>query len=923
MHARAEVSGITNSPDGPSCRKTLTRRGFFGGALGVGLGIATSGGASAVPGGRAVLDGLGVGANLLSNPGFEDVVENMPAQWDLFSPDSAAHIRSSQGVVRSGEWSVELDDPSTSAALGLRSSPVEVIPGQTYEGSVFVYSDSGEPSVYLEFWEGDTRVWNEFRIHSFAGSWQRVDLRGTAPEGATHATLLVYSSASNVGTSYFDDAAIGEVTPLEAVGFGPAALTAAVRGAVVLDDGVFISSRFNTPDGKLRIGEFDIATGAERNIVDLDIDSSGGHALATDGRYIYIGPAGHSRIWRYDPQTHEARAWAQVGASTTWYYSMTIADGYLYIGTYPDCMVRRVNLADASVETYGRVSDSLYATAVVVDDDYVYGGSASPGGLLRWPKDGGDPLDLSSHLSDSPVGILGMAISDGHLYVASGGQLISIRPDGSDRVVREIPQEDRYIDQMGVAPDGTVYALARLTTNHYRVTPTGLEKVGQPADHMENQMLQPTPEGRLIGVSGLGHIWNLEPDGVADVWDTATRGFGYPEVAQSLLLSSEELVWVGGHYAMTVHHPGAGDSWRFDINGEPKALAEGSDGTIYAGLYPSGQVVGIDPQTHEISVLGTLGNQQMRIRDMYSDMERGQLLVASGPSGGQHTGALTFVDLSTGEFDVRRDYLPDQAVMGIAVDGSIAYIVGDTYGESTPGPIRSAAQVAAVDLESREILWREELRADWLSYEDAFVADGVLYLMARRPSGIWFAHDLETGQTILEGDLGGYGAFGGADGRVFTWVHWAEDIRELPSEQSEDGQLLHSGIAMGWYNNPVFNLTPDRTATWGMHGTDLALFPLVAEEGEDSSLVEQTQALQSDTAAYIDDGQIAGPLAHQLTNALDQAERHLEADRTQPSVAALGRFVRHLENPKVPDTLSDQAQEYLLAGAGSILDQLT
>lgn len=903
-------------PAGMRHQPAVSRRVFMGGALGVGLGLATTHAAWAQPGG-GVVGAASRGSNILANGGFEEVVDGLPAHWSPFSPASVGHVESSQEVVRSGDWSVRLHDPGASLAPGLRSAPVSVTPGKVYEASVFVYAESGEPSVYLEFWEDDTRIWNEFRAHGLAGSWQPVEIRGAAPPGATHATVLVYSSASNAGTSFFDDAALVEVTPLGVTTYGPAALTAAVRGAVVLDDGVFISSRFNTPEGKLRVGEFDVATGEPRQIIDLNIDSSGGHALATDGDYVYIGPAGHSAVWRLDPRTGEAEAWAHVGPGTTWYYSMTVRDGYLYIGTYPDCMVRRVRLSDASVQTYGRVSESLYATAVAVDDQHVFAGSAAPGKLLRWPKEGGEPIDLTAQLSDSPVGILDLAVSGGYVYIASGRQLISIRPDGTDRVEREIPADDRYIDQLSVAADGAVYAVARLTTNVYRITPTGMDKVGKPAGDMENQLLQPTPEGRLIGVSGLGHIWNLEPGGSADIWDTATRGFGYPEVVQSMLLSSQGLVWVGGHYAMTVHDTAAGENVRFDVNGEPKALAEGGDGMIYAGLYPSAQIASIDPESNAITVLGTLGNQQMRIRDMDVDEDRGQLLVASGPSGGLHTGALTFVDVDTGEFEVRRDYLPDQAVMAVAIHDSTAYIVGDTYGEGTSGPVRDAAQVAAVDLDSRELLWREELRDDWLSYEDVLVSDGVLYLMGRRPAGIWFGYDLQSRTIVREGDLGGYGSFGTAAGRVFSWVHWAEQIRELPTTHSE-GRLLHGSVPTGWYNNPVFNIVPTSDATWGMHGTDLALFQLSSQDDERST-GELLAQLQAATRDYIRSGEVGGPLADQTTNALAQAQRHYQNHRAQPAVVALERYVRHLENPKGPDTLSDRAQRDLLDRADIVL----
>ncbi|PGH42954.1 hypothetical protein COO58_19375 [Micromonospora sp. WMMA1996] len=603
-------------------------------------------------------------------------------------------------------------------------------------------------------------------------------------------------------------------------------MTAAVRGAAVIGDSVFITSRFNTPEGRMRLGEFDVHTGEQRSIADLAIPSNGGQKLAADGRYVYIGPAGSADVYRYDPQTGDVVAWSRAGAATTWYYDMVVHGEHLYIGTYPDCTVKRIRLADATVETYGRISTSQYAAAVAVDDEYVYGGSAAPGTLLMWPKGGGAPTSLTSYLSASPVGILDLVVNDGMLHVACGRQLISFRRDGSQRVSRDIPAEDRYIDQLTVGSDGKVYALCRLTTNLYEVTADGLTKVGRPLADVENQLLAPLPGGALLGVSGLGHLWKATPGGTASVWQTADRGFGYPETIQSMMRHSRNRIWVGGHYAMTVHRPNAGTSERFDINGEVKAMAEGRRGVVYAGLYPSAQIVAIDPDSYEITPLGLLGNEQLRTKRIHHDRQRNQLIVASSPQTTKHTGALTFIDLSDNTFDSHREFLPEQSVMDVVVRGTTAYLAGDTYGEGTSGPIRKVAQVAAVDIVTRTLLWREEIKPDWLSYESLFVVGNLLYAMGRRPRGAWFAYDLHTRQIVMEGDLGGYGQFNGVDGRVFSWVHWTNDISELPTVPGGEVTTLYDNVPRGWYNNPSFHFTPDGKATWGMLGNDLALFPL-------------------------------------------------------------------------------------------------
>ncbi len=73
---------------------------------------------------------------------------------------------------------------------------------------------------------------------------------------------------------------------------------------------------------------------------------------------------------------------------------------------------------------------------------------------------------------------------------------------------------------------------------------------------------------------------------------------------------------------------------------------------------------------------------------------------------------------------------------------------------------------------------------------------------------------------------------------------------------------------------------------------------------------------------YIAGGEVAGPIARQLGNALDQALRHLDGERVTPALRAMERFVDHLEDPKRPDTVSQRAADDLGAQAAEILGRL-
>jgi hypothetical protein len=628
---------------------------------------------------------------------------------------------------------------------------------------------------------------------------------------------------------------------LEPVLHDSAALTAAVRGAAYLNGVVYIASRHNVGPGTIRLGAFDPFTGASVAVHDLDIGtSSGNNVMTADDRYVYIGPAGSQSVWRFDPVTATAEPFATQGASNTWTYRLRVDGPYLWVGTYPTGKLLRVDRASGAVADLGRVGASAYTTSIAVDDQYVYAGTAAPGDLRAYTRDGSVAHDLTPFLETSPVGLLDVAASGGLVYASCGRFLISMRPDGSERTVRDIPAEDRYIDQLTVTPDGRVLALARLTTNYYDVTGGGFELLGRPWQDVENAGFFAPDDDTVVGVTGLGHVWSSPIGGQATVTDTAPLGFGYPELVQSMLAHSHGDVWVAGHFAMTVHHPkqrnnGQGNHQqepsdvpadRFDIGGEPKSMTETADGTVIAGLYPSTNVVAIDPVTYEIRSFGPIDNDQMRPLAMAYDAARNQVLVATTAKQRLYTGALTFVDPRTGTMEVRRDLLPDQNLRNVVVAGDFAYVAGDTFAEATSDRKLLVASIAEIDLRTRTVTRTFQPR-DWDSYEDVHVEDGILFAVGRRPAGAWFALDLETEEVVLEGAIGGLGGLSGHRGRVYSWDTLGKDIRELGAGPG-GSTVVHEDVPNGWYNRPELSYARNVAGTWGMHGTNLAWFPLTS-----------------------------------------------------------------------------------------------
>src|SRR5690606_7693855 len=109
---------------------------------------------------------------VLTNPGFE-MGEELPG-WSIFSGTAENFQLSRQA--HSGNYSLQLLDPSSEQAIGLRSDPVAIEPGATYVATAWIRTDSGIAQLYLEFWDAaGTRIDVVFDGAS-GSSWRTIQL---------------------------------------------------------------------------------------------------------------------------------------------------------------------------------------------------------------------------------------------------------------------------------------------------------------------------------------------------------------------------------------------------------------------------------------------------------------------------------------------------------------------------------------------------------------------------------------------------------------------------------------------------------------------------------------------------------------------------------------------------------------------------
>jgi hypothetical protein len=147
----------------------------------------------------------------LPNAGFEDLdpATAAPRGWVAWAqPNWAVY---SLAAARTGVACVAITDDSETVSQGLRSSRIPIAPGGTYRASVWVKVESlrqGGFALYLEYWQGQTRVANRSVSTATAPDWTPLSLEYPAPPDATEATVLVYAGSTTIGRAYFDDAAL-------------------------------------------------------------------------------------------------------------------------------------------------------------------------------------------------------------------------------------------------------------------------------------------------------------------------------------------------------------------------------------------------------------------------------------------------------------------------------------------------------------------------------------------------------------------------------------------------------------------------------------------------------------------------------------------------------------------------------------------
>lgn len=591
------------------------------------------------------------------------------------------------------------------------------------------------------------------------------------------------------------------------------------------DLGYFVT-RSSTPT---LIGEFDIA--ARRVTRYFEVPSGlGAWGITASGGYVFIGMYANGAVHRFDPSDGTFTTIGRLGSSTYVWDLTTAPDGAVFAATYPDGRVWRIDPGSGAVTDLGApVPGSSYARSIAADETTVVVAVNTPGGhIVAIDRATGGYLDITPEQTGTGVGYSPLRMGNGRVFANGGGYLIDMLPDGTD--VRYIPRptDQRSTDHIGAQPDGTVYisVLPAGTVYRYRTGDTELSEIATPLAGDGTRALLQLDESTLFGATWSGSVWYLDlPSGAVDVVELTEAGMAVSaQRPQSMAADADNTgdvrVFVGGSSRLHIHRPWSGKVERVLVSGEPKTMSV-LNGKLYAAVYPSTEVIEIDPAKGSVRSFGNIKNDQYRPSRMDYDRTTRMFAIGSGPRFDLFTGALTLLDPRVGKLEVYLDVLPEQAIRGVAVEDGVAYVAGDVYGE---GGVRGPAtnpSLAAFDIATRKVLWRADPMPGHGSIWSIGVVDGVIYGVLSRVYGAWFAFDVASQTVVRSGTLSGHGRVFVHNGNAFATVYGGGNIYHLGPNVAQP-RLLVEGLGDLWYGGPDFAPELGTWQGWGISGGDLA-----------------------------------------------------------------------------------------------------
>ncbi|GAA0943691.1 hypothetical protein [Nonomuraea longicatena] len=589
-----------------------------------------------------------------------------------------------------GTASALLTDTSATEPVGLESGQVPVTAGTAYVAFAKVFPVSGRADLYLRFWSGAALLGSGFTpVSAPAGRWSDIQVKATAPAGATRASVVLYSANAVTGVTHWDEVAftpeianlgvqVENSTP-NAVTFG----TDAHRGVAYT---VFTG----TQDDDARFVAIDTAT--EKVVLSQPLEGATGGwaaATATDGS-VYVGTYTNAGIYRHVQGTNTVTWRHKASGNQVW--AMTPGrDGKIYGGTYPAAGFFKYR-EGSGYQDLGGVPvwpGKKYVRSIAYDDvaDVTYLGTGSNAALIRF--DNGDAQARKVDILPARFRDMSMVTSlkwtGGRLLARVEGTLLVFRMSGATATLEaEIPGTAPHLSD---ARDGKVYFVKGTALHAYDIAakteqPTGVDLAMEVSGFG-------WVDDTLVAVGGAenrARLFKYTPATGATRAAPVAGAPIMPAAINTIAGGPDGRIYSGAYLTggMGVYEPigGDGDDGRADLMHRGTiSQTDGMlnhNGKLYIATYPGAKLYEQDPARPWAprELLNLAGDEQSRPYALAGAPD-GRVFIGTVPDYGRYDGALTVYDPATGGHRVHRDLIPDQSIV------ALAYHNGRVYGGSS------------------------------------------------------------------------------------------------------------------------------------------------------------------------------------------------------------------------------------------------
>ncbi|MFC4557993.1 WD40 repeat domain-containing protein [Virgibacillus kekensis] len=666
---------------------------------------------------------------ILTNPGFEDpVVNGVIPGWDQIYGDGGFDVTDT--VSHSGDYSLHVNVDNDSKSYGMDSEFIEIDSGETYTASVMTNVKTGQPKVYMRFYDSDkNRIKQYFSGSHSMNQWEELSVTGKAPEEASFASILIYSSVGANTEAYFDDVtlnredAINE-NKIEKIGIPIRSVT--VPGAAYgpgPNGEEYIYAVANGNPASLSV--VNAHTGERVKTFSLPgAHNSWGLTVAPNGT-LYIASGRNANMYQWVPGSESITTYRTPIKDESYIWTVRAdEEGLIYGGTYPSGKVFQFNPKDNTFRDYGQLIEGIkYTRSVAVGKGKVYAGLGTPAHLVELDTVTGDKkeIQLPEEYQDQKF-----------VYDLSyeGNLLFARLTPANDTLVYDVVQEE-WIDTIKNTtaigdivsprgPENKVYIrkdefIYSYDLRTHELVSTGVQFInGVSASrsfgwiHLENSDY---PGRSLVSMTSRGEIFIYNPqNGNHKTLHGDVQG--QPTDIQSLSKGPDGRIYIGGYLSpqgMGVYNPETGELKQ--LNGMSQIEGMGShNGKLYMGTYPGANIFAYDPTEpwnygNNPRKLFSLDNTHSQDRPFAFESAGDKLAIGTVPDYGQLGGALTFYDPGTDQFDVHRNVVENQSIIELKYKDGLIYGTTSIWGGYGIDPTETEAKMFIWDVEKGEKVW--------------------------------------------------------------------------------------------------------------------------------------------------------------------------------------------------------------------------